>query len=105
MIRETVQINDDTTVTLTYNTLDEKIRILLEEWGYIYVPTAEEIDDSTNIQTLKENYLAAIARLEQIENAGTIPFTQTGFNQVVSAVKDMALIQKRLLKGIRKVFT
>lgn len=50
------------------------------------------------LQQFKAAYLAAITRLNQIQNAGAIPFTQAGFNQVVQAVKDIALYVEQLAK-------
>lgn len=53
-------------------------------------------------QTLKTEYQAAVDRLQQIENAGAIPFTQAGFNQVVQAVKDVAKYERFILIYLRK---
>lgn len=51
-----------------------------------------------NWRDFKDTYLAVIARLEQIQNVSSIPFTQQGFNQVVQAVKDIAHYQEIMIK-------
>ncbi len=71
--------------------------------------TTEETDYFANKtideQALKDAYQNMIARLEQIQNAGTIPFTQAGFNQVVQAGKDEALYIERIMKVLKTLFT
>lgn len=52
---------------------------------------------------IKTEYTNMINRLEQIQGAGSIPFTSAGFAQVVQAVKDEALYQERLLKFVKFV--
>lgn len=42
-----------------------------------------------------------INRLNQIQNSGTIPFTQAGFNLVVQAVKDEALYLERIIRVLK----
>ncbi len=90
---------------ITYSgELADKIQIL-ERMGIPYTPTAEELQAEADITQLKDAYLTMIARLEQIENAGTIPFTQAGFNQVVQAVKDEALYIERAMKFLKNLLT
>jgi hypothetical protein len=59
----------------------------------------------SNVETIKAAYIAMIARLDQIQNAGTIPFTQAGFNQIVQAVKDEALYIERIMKFLKSNFS
>jgi hypothetical protein len=78
--------------------------------GLINPPqTAEEdqylVDAAADRQQIKDAYINMLARLEQIQNAGAIPFTQAGFNQVVQAVKDEALYIERIMKVIARLIT
>jgi len=52
-----------------------------------------------DVQQLRDDYLAAIARLEQIENATT--FTT---NQVIAAIQDMAKYERLILKLLRRQY-
>lgn len=61
---------------------------------------AELLAERANMKALKDNYLTAIARLQQIQNAAT-----TTNAQAVQAIKDMALIQERTLKLLKKFLT
>lgn len=54
-----------------------------------------------DMQQIRDLYGAMMNRLGDIENAGTIPFTQQGFTLVVNAVKDEATFQKRILKALK----
>jgi hypothetical protein len=71
--------------------------------------TAEEqttiTNDLTARQQIKAEYSNMVTRLQQIQNAGAIPFTQAGFNQVVQAVKDEALYIERVMKVIKTLVT
>lgn len=60
---------------------------------------ADVLADRANMKAHKDNYLKAIARLEQIQNATNITNAQA-----VAAIKDMALIQERTLKLLKKMF-
>jgi hypothetical protein len=60
-------------------------------------------DDKILREQVKVEYQNMITRLEQIESAGAIPFTQAGFNQVVAAVKDEATYIKRIMKFMRRL--
>ncbi len=80
--------------------LNEKKRVLALN-GVDYTFTAEEQARLDTIATFKAGFQAAIDRLQQIENSGTIPFTQAGFNQVVQAVKDMAKYERLIAQAIR----
>jgi hypothetical protein len=62
-------------------------------------------DDKQALLQAKAEYPNMITRLEQIQNAGAIPFTQAGFNQVVQAVKDEALYIERIMKVLRRMLT
>lgn len=59
--------------------------------------------EKSDLQTLKDLSDTMITRLEQIQNAGAISFNQTGFNQVVQAVKDEALYIERMMKFIKRL--
>ncbi len=65
---------------------------------------AKKNDDKVSIADVKAAYQNMITRLEQIENAGAIPFTVAGFNQVVAAVKDEATYIKRIMKYLKAQF-
>jgi hypothetical protein len=69
----------------------------------VYVPTAEEAETAGYKADLKAQVIAAITRLQGIQNAGTIPFTQAGFTQVVNAVKDMALYEEKIIKVLVRI--
>lgn len=58
------------------------------------------LDERANTKALKENYLTAITRLEQIQKATNVTNAQT-----VAAIKDIALIQERILKLLKKIFS
>lgn len=68
-------------------------------------PTAYQnvLQQRTDLQALKDAYQDMITRLEQIQNAGVVPFTQTGFNQVVQAVKDESLYVERIMKFLKRL--
>lgn len=66
-----------------------------------YLAKLDEIKLSRD--QIRAEYQNMIARLQQIQNAGTIPFTQQGFNQVVQAVKDDALYIERIMKVLRRI--
>ena len=58
-----------------------------------------EISESrTNIKMLKASYLSSISRLQQIQKASNMSNAQ-----IIAAIKDMALIQERTLKLIKKM--
>lgn len=57
------------------------------------------------LSQIKVEYQNMLTRLQQIQNAGSIPFTQAGFNQVVQAVKDEALYIERVMKFLRRLLT
>lgn len=63
----------------------------------------KELERRTFYQQVKTEYQNMITRLEQIQNAGAIPFTQAGFNQVVQAVKDEALYIERIMKVLNRL--
>lgn len=85
-------INTDSSldVTLINNTIQQPI-------------TQSEIDWMNERQQIKNAYQTMLTRLQQIQNAGAIPFTQAGFNQVVQAVKDEALYIEWIMKAISKI--
>lgn len=64
---------------------------------------AAELEYRDNLQLLRDNYITAISRLQQIQSAATLPFTANGFNQAQNAIKDEALIIERLLKLLKRV--
>ena len=67
-------------------------------------PTDFDAIDLANFkQAVRTVYQNTITRLEQIQNAGTVPLTVAGFNQVVSAVQDEALAIERILKLLSKM--
>lgn len=68
-------------------------------------PTRQQrlLDIVTERTDLKAQALTAIARLQQIQAAGTIPFSQAGFNQLVAAVKDEALYLERIMKVLARL--
>lgn len=59
----------------------------------------------TNLSAISSQYQAAIDRLVQIENAGTIPFTSAGFNQLVQAVKDEAKYVRLIAQALKRLLT
>jgi hypothetical protein len=71
--------------------------------GSVYL--AKLADEKNLRDQVRTEYQIMIARLEQIQNAGAIPFTQAGFNQVVQAVKDEALYIERIMKVIKHIVT
>lgn len=78
---------------------------MLERLQPDYIPTADDLAEQADLQQARDAYQTMITRLEQIQNAGTIPFTQTGFNQVVQAVKDEALYIERIMKVLKSILT
>lgn len=62
-------------------------------------------NDAIDRAQLKAEYQNMINRLEQIQNAGTIPFTQAGFNLLVAAEKDKALYIERIMKFLKQAIT
>lgn len=59
-------------------------------------------DGTLNKAQIRTEYQNMITRLEQIQNAGSISFTQAGFNLVVQANKDQALFIERIMKFIAR---
>lgn len=92
------------TISWEGDTLQDKLNAM-DVLGIPYIPTSQELSDASDFDTIKfqirTEYLNMITRLEQIQNAGAIPFTQTGFNQVVQAIKDEALYIERIMKAIK----
>lgn len=70
--------------------------------GSVYL--AKLTDDKTTRQQLHDQYQAALDRLNQIATAGTIPFTQAGFNNLVAAVEDEAKYLRILAKILAKIY-
>lgn len=77
--------------------------IILEHFMPSVWADVQQIRSNWNL--VKSEYLNMITRLEQIQNAGAIPFTSAGFNQVVQAVKDESLYIERILKVFRRIAT
>lgn len=66
----------------------------------------QKLQDDKNLrEQIKAEYINMINRLQQIQNAGAVPFTQAGFNLVVQAVKDEALYIERISKVIKRIIT
>jgi len=69
--------------------------------GSVYLAKLEQ--NNLDKTQFKQVYQDMLARLQQIQNAGVIPFTQAGFNQVVQAVKDEALYIERIMKVLSRI--
>lgn len=93
----------------TYVSVDSSLSDAQLETLINQAEAAEEIDYFANKaideQTIRDAYQTMITRLEQIQNAGAIPFTSAGFNQVVQAVKDLALYEERIMKVLKNLVT
>ena len=81
-------------------TPQQKIAIIREIFNIEYTPTAEELDEETNRQTIKEQYAAMLTRLNQIQTAANPTNAQT-----LQAIKDEALYIERIMKFLKSILT
>lgn len=65
-------------------------------------PPAEVVAYRASRADLKQQADAAIVRLQGYQTQ-TPPFTQAGYTALVNAIKDMAQIEEKLLKVLRRV--
>ena len=100
---KTITLPNGTTLTWD-GSLSEKLRVL-DAMGIPYTPTAEELQEEADIQTIKDTYITTVARMEQIKNAATPPFTQAGFNLMAQAVRDEAEAIERVYKFLKRLLT
>lgn len=86
-------------VAVLWQTLDELINNFAS-LGITYTPTADELNDATNIQDMKDRYVASTNRLQEIiDFAGTPTLAILG-----TAIKDIARILLLLLKLLRRQY-
>lgn len=99
----TYGIDEATNTNLTIVNTDSALDVTLINNAIQQPVTQEETDWMNERQQIKAAYQTMITRLENIQAAGVIPFTQAGFNQVVQAVKDEALYIERVMKVLKDI--
>lgn len=97
-----IQIGEDSPDYLDYLAWVAAGNQPTSQTGSVYL--AKLADDKAARQQLRDQYQAALDRLNQIATAGTIPFTQAGYNNLVAAVEDEARYLRIVAKILAKLY-